>query len=281
MAKKAKKKLHPMPKLGWKDMLLYWTAMILTGGGAIFSLFFPIFYRNEISSSNPDVIAALDGQGTLHFLWLVVWFAIVFLWILTEPYQHRYPVFGRSDIKYGPPAYPRVYPLLMKEKPKYWVSPKKVARNQKLLKTASCILLFTLIFSIAMYPRSLYGRFELLQDGSVVEYDPYNQQAEHYSIGEIESVCLDVKRSSGGKYTSGDWYARMAISFTDGERCAFSIRKFGDDWASALQTAQLLKDTYGSLFYIEDTDILWKVVRDWDMTFEESAMLYQLFETNP
>ena len=42
-----------MPKLGWIDQLLYWTAMLLTGGGAFFLLLFPTYYRSELADANP------------------------------------------------------------------------------------------------------------------------------------------------------------------------------------------------------------------------------------
>lgn len=278
MAKKAKKKLHPMPKLGWKDQLLYWTVFILTGAGSLVSLFFPIYYRWTLSVGADNVISYADGKGNANALWLALWLFVVWLIVFAGFYQKRYPIFGRKDIKYGPPAYPRVYPLLMKNKPQYWVSPKKIARNRKLAVIVPCVLVCTLMFSIAMYPRSLYGRYELLRSGSVVEYDTRNQIAEEYHLGQIESVSLGTHRTSGGRYSSGSWYASFAITFTDGKRCSFSIRPMGESWTEAIATAQQLKQIYGDLLHIEGQDDLWKVVLDTDMTEEEAQMLYRLYE---
>ena len=280
MARKAKKKVHPMPKLGWKDQLVYWTAILLTAAGALFSLFFPIYYRHELKFNNANAISCADGEGSLHFLWLFFWLLFAVIFLVTVYYQYRRPIFGRSDIRYGPPAYPPIYPLLMKNKPKKREKPKVLAQKRKYRIILTGILLITLAFSVALFPRSLYGRYELLRDGTVQVYDSRNRQAEYYSLGDIESVRLDTNRTSGGRYSSGRWYARMTIFFLNGERCDFSIMSFGDDWPSAIEMAEKLKVIYGPLFYIEGKENLWRVVRDQDMTAENEALLKVLFEVD-
>lgn len=276
--KKPKKSMHPMPKLGWKDQLLYWTIFALTLGGVPISIFFPIWFRDRIVAMDADVIAWNPGEGYGKSIWLCIWLLVVWLIVVTVFYQHRRPIFGRTDIKYGPPAYPRVYPLLMKNKPKYWQSPKAVARKKKLITVTSCILLITFLFIAAVYPGSLYGRYELRRDGTVAVFDSRNQLTARYHLAEVESVQLDTKRSSGGRYSSGSWYALMTLCFSDGEKYGFSIRSLGDDWIQAIQTAERLKEIYGSRVRIEGVENLWKVVLDTDMSYDEELMLYQLFE---
>ena len=68
MATKAKKKIHPMPKLGWEDQLLYWTAMVLTGGFSILGTFIVLLAQDDIAFSDPAVIARTVGQGNLYFI---------------------------------------------------------------------------------------------------------------------------------------------------------------------------------------------------------------------
>ena len=278
MARKAKKKIHPMPKLGWKDQLLYWSAMLITGIGAFVLLLFPAYYRDKLADSNPFALSWATGEGSLHHLWLVFWLFLACILIITGFYQKRTPVFGRSDIRYGPPAYPRVYPLFMKNKPKHWQSEKAKVRAVSRKRIIISILVVTFLICASLYPLSLHGRFELLNDGTVVEFDSHNQEKTHYTINDIDDVILDTDKSSGGRYSSGSWYARVKITFSDGESCSFSVKGFADNWTDAIYAAQTLKEMYGSMLHIEGTEDLWKVVLDTDMTAAEEALLYQLFE---
>lgn len=275
MPRKAKKKIHPMPKLGWKDQILYWAGMLITGIGGLFCLFFPTYYRNTLAAGNPLVLSWDAGAGNLHSLWLYFWlfFACILILVL---YRKRIPIFGHSDIRYGPPAYPRVYPLLMKNKPQHWqgeIAKKKAATRKWIIAGA---LLTSFLLCVALYPSSLANRYELLKDGTVVSFDSHNRQKARYAISDIETVCLDTER------TRRTWHARITIRFSDDEHCDFSIKSFADNWTDALYIAQMLKENYGPTFYIEDTQNLWRVVLyNKDMTSEETELLYQLFEVEP
>ena len=278
MARKAKKKIHPMPKLGWKDQLLYWTAMLTTGVGAFALLLFPAYYRDKLSDSNPLALSWSTGEGSLHHLWLGFWLFFACILIITVFYQKRIPVFGRSDIRYGPPAYPRVYPLFMKNKPKHWQSEKARIKAVSRRRIIIGILVVSFLICAALYPLSLHGRFELLNDGTVVVFDSHNEEITHYTINDIDDVILDTDKTSGGRYSSGSSYARVKITFDDGDDCSFSVISFADNWTDAIHNAQRLKEIYGSILHIEGTEDLWKVVLDTDMTAAEEALLYELFE---
>ena len=67
MATKAKNKVHPMPKLGWKDMLLYWSAMARAFSMAL-SFIFVGTIQEKIAFSDPAVIAQGYGQGNWLFI---------------------------------------------------------------------------------------------------------------------------------------------------------------------------------------------------------------------
>ena len=72
--RKAKEKLHPMPKLGWQDTLLYWSGFILCAVGMIAAFAIPLMVRGKQAFVHPDVIAATPIGGDIHFLWLYFWF---------------------------------------------------------------------------------------------------------------------------------------------------------------------------------------------------------------
>ena len=267
-----------MPRLGWQDQLLYWSAMILGFGGAVICPLFSVYYQEKLVSQNPDVIAHVGNGGVIYAFWLSGWLFVFGLVIATVFYQRRIPVFGRSDIQYGPPTYPRIYPFLRKNNPKYWQSPKKLAQKKIRNMILAIGVLISLLFSIAMYPHSLYGRFELLYDGSVVCFDSQNQESAHYRLNDMESVRLDVS-SSGKRLRDRRWYAEIVFTFSDGKLCSYSVRSLGDDWTEAIRTAIELKVRYGNLVSIENADQLWQVIRDQKMTTAEKDLLYQLFKT--
>ena len=59
MAKKAKKRIHPMPKLGWQDRLLYTLLIIICFGGSVGCLAFSpiIFFISQILKSGNDSLS--------------------------------------------------------------------------------------------------------------------------------------------------------------------------------------------------------------------------------
>ena len=281
MAKKRKKKVQPMPKLGRKDLCLYSFIMILCFLGAFLSVFFPIHYRIKLTQSNENVIAYTHGDGALNFMWLTILLFIVGIVVYIELYAQRIPVFGRPDIRYGAPTYPSIYPLLMKNKPQYRKSPKAVAQQRRMIVIPSVILIACLIFAVAIYPSSFYGRYELHQNGIVMVFDSKNQNVLQYSNEEIDTVCLDTNRTNTRRYgVGGRWYVSLKFNFKDGEKCSFPVESFGEDWLTAIQTAETLKACYGSLLHIEGTENLHKVVRDENMSADEEELLNALFEVN-
>ena len=271
MATKAKKRVHPMPKLGWKDQLLYWAGITITFSSMLFCLFFPIHYRSTLAYSDPRVFTFSDGEGTFHFWWLLFVSGIYFI-IVVKLYSARIPVFGRNDISYGPPAYPRVYPLLMKNKPKHWVSAVDAARKKRIRIIAAVALIIVTVVSMILYPRSLYGRNELYEDGTVAVYDTYNNP-KHYAVDDIESVSLEPISIRRG------WTVGFVFTFSDGETCKITIPKSNGDWSVNLLKAQQLKKYYGPILTI-DADGLWKVVLSQNADAVEKDLLYALFDTN-
>lgn len=279
MARKAKKRLHPMPKLGFADQCLYWLAMLLTGGGSLAAIIVPILLRSEIAFADERVVAFNERRGVGNDLYLFAWLFIVLLAIAGGPYQQRRPIFGRRGVKYGPPAYPRIYPLLMKDKPKHWVSPKAQANQKKLRLFLTALALVTLLFSIAMFPRSLYGREVLYRDGTVAVYSPGNREEEHYKFSEITSVELETYYRRRRRTFSGSWNVRMTLHTADGEDFYFSSGSFSGGWTQTLESMLALKERYGSLVTISGTENLSRVIHDKSLSAAEAALLYQLFGT--
>ena len=114
-----------MPPLSFLDKLIYWTIFLLLAAAYLLLLFGPIYLRDRIAFSEETVLAAEDHVSSL---WMIVpgmtFFLMTFL-LWNQPYQDRKPIFGLKNFKYGPPAWPKVYPLFMKNKPYVWVSERK------------------------------------------------------------------------------------------------------------------------------------------------------------
>lgn len=275
MPRKAKKKVHSMPKLGFWDKLLYRVLMIIGYGGSVVCVFAPMVQRRLLADANPDALACdMEVAGILFGFCFALWLLVVGMIVTLKLYKPRIPIFGRSDIRYGPPAYPRIYPLLMKDKPKFWESPKRIHKRRLKFRICAAALVVTFLFSTIMFSFSFYSRQELLRDGTVMAYDNQNRST-HYDLEDLESVRLFVNRS-GRRHTR--WYPSFELRFKDGTRCIFNVRAFADDWIPAFQIAQGLKAYYGELLVIHGTEKLEKVTLTQSMTAMESRLLYELFE---
>jgi hypothetical protein len=277
MPRKAKKKVHPMPKLGFWDGLVYWVLMMVGYGGSVACVFAPMVQRWLLAESNPNALACdMEVAEILYGFWLALWLLVMGMIVTLKLYKPRIPIFGRSDIQYGPPAYPRIYPVLMKNKPTHWESQSAVRKRTRNRRILAGILIVTLLFSAAVFPLSLYSRQELLRDGTVMAYDSRNQPT-HYDLEDLESVRLYIGRS-GGRHQLKKCYPYLEIRLRDGTLCVFFVKSMGDGWTDALQNARKLKECYGDLLVIEAGGKLESVVIDNHLSAVQRQLLYELFE---
>ena len=275
--RKAKKKIHPMPKLGWKDMLLYWSAMLFCAVGAVIAFCLPLVLREQIIFADPSVVATNSGAAVTNCFWIILWFITVICFILV-PYRKRYPVFGRDDIQYGPPAYPRVFPLLMKNKPQYWVSPKKKQFYKDGLQIGALVMAIWLGISLWLYPNSIYQRADLRSNGTISVIDGSNQETMLYRFGDIESVDFRILHRRNKGSPNHIWYIAVVIHCKDGEFFRYRNTDYRGDWLEALEAMLMLRHLYGHLVSTEGKENLENVVRSNGLNDLEKSLLYQLFE---
>lgn len=272
MPRKAKKYVHPMPPLGLRDQILYWCAMLLTGVGSLVLLFSSLDHCERVALSDERVVAYFNNHA--GFMWLVIWLWIVCLLIALWPYRSRYPIFGNSRIKYGPPAWPRVYPLLMKEKPKHWVSQRDMNRKKWKHSIIAAVLLVTLIPGLILSPRSAYPRTVLLRDGTVAKYDAQNRE-EHFNFSQITQVEVKVYRVN--RRRGLDKKSVKLVIHTEETSFSFTAFEFAGDWEESLRQMIKMKSLYGPLVMVEQDPDLDRVIRDYNLSKAEQALLYQLF----
>lgn len=280
MARKAKKKLHKMPPLSFVDKLIYWTIMVLLVASYFLLMFGTLYLRNKMAFADEAVIAVEENAS---LFWLAVpwftWFILTFIpWVYW--YQERMPIFGRRNFKYGPPAWPRVYPLFMKNKPPVWVS----ERKKKEKKQRAIFLLVVLLLSFIPYPWSLYGRDCLRDDGSIVQYNMFNRQIREFRSGEIAEIEIRTfKYSTGGQYNwKSCWGVEMVFKTDSGKKYCFDSREFRSDreaeieyWLSWMLQ---IKGRYDpELIRYDGVKHLKSVIAYQSLNQEEVQLLYQLF----
>ena len=279
MARKAKKKLHKMPKLSFIDQLIYWVILVCLAVLWYGSFIAHDLLRQHIAFADAMVIASYDRAS---YLWVIipwmVFFLITFIpW--TTWYQERRPIFGLRIFKYGPPAYPKIYPVFMKNKPYVWVSEKK-KKDKRII---ALVLLIIFLISMLFYPLSLYGRECLLSDGSVEKYNMFNRKVEEAPSGQISAVNFKVYKHKVGKSYRKSWDVLVTLTTAEGEKYSFKYREFRDafdgdpcNWLTAMLR---VKGRYvPEIITYTGVDDLEKCISSNSLNETEANMLYQLFD---
>ena len=261
-----------MPKLGWKDQLLYWALILPNMAFSLGGIFISLLMQEKVAFADPRVVAATVGEGNLSCFFLMLWCMAAFVVILAGFQQHRVPIFGREDVVYGPPKYDAVYPLLSKDRPR-----KTLSRSQKKWRIlAALLILGSFLFSAAMFPRSFYGRAVLLDDGTISVYNASNELVCHYSAEEISSVQLNTYAS--GKYNN-NWTAEMVVYTEDDEFFRYAAHSFRGDALQQLEAMLAMKEHYGELVRIDGAEDLNRVIRSQKYDSEVQVLLSELFRT--
>lgn len=262
-----------MPKLSFVDKLIYGVLYVLFIGVTVLIMAIPFVAGDRIAFADPLVVASDARAGTLWALAPTLTFFLMGLILLEIARGDRYPIFGRRDIQYGPPKYPKIYPLFMKNKPKVWVS--ENAKKSK--KTIAVVLVVVLLLSFLPYPLSFYGRDCLYRDGSIEQYNAFNVKTRSFLSRDITAVKIETTRSSSRRRVSDHYGVTVTLTTNVGKSYSFDAGDFGsDDWLSQMLA---LKRRYDSHIVTYETEYsLEKVIREYNMSKEETALLYQLFE---
>lgn len=297
MAQKAKKRKTKqkkrMPPLSLLDRAIYLVLMLLAIMLDFGILFLTFYLRKWVAFSAPHVLAASEDAGLLWSLIpVIVPMLVAFIWS-SYHYEERKPIFGKRGIKYGPPQYPPVYPVFMKNKPPVWVSENQ-KRSRKLGRNA---LLILIAVSLLPFPLSLSGRNSLQTDGSIVEYGVFNQEKERYERDEVKEVefSLIPDTRSGHYGTDWGWIIRLiqrleppeyavcvTIKTDDGEQFVFRSGDFCN-WGEGERTDWLEDMLYLKSLYpperivCVDLHLLDYAASDEDLSRQERELLYALF----
>ena len=194
-------------------------------------------------------------------------------------YTERYPLFGIPNFRYGPSKYPRIYPLFSKDKPKKKTTPERI-KNTIIL--WSIIAIFALS-QFATLPLSFYGRDVLRRDASIAESNMFNKTTQEYSVGHITAVKISstMRFSNGHHRVLGRriYGVTIGLTTTDGNTYYFASRNFRNDrrldWLNQMLQ---IKSNFPSHFITYDREYIDYLITQYNMTEEEIALLYQLFD---
>ena len=280
MAKKAKKRTNQMPRLSLVDKLIYWIIMLVLICLYFLLYLIPVNLHNRIAFEEASVIASYEKAGFLWFLipWMTFFLMTFILWVV--PYENRRPIFGIRNFKYGPPAWPKIYPLFMKNKPYVYVGP----QAKKGRKHIAIFLVILLLLSFLPFPLCLYGRKTLHNNGSITEHNAFNQMIHSFYAGECKEVQIGTFRYSTGRYnTKTHWGVKMTFIMENGRKYVFDHRDFRRDtqtdicyWLTAMLN---IKGRHRpEIISYHGTDKLDRVISNRNLSEAEQALLYQLFQ---
>ena len=265
---KAKKKVHPMPKLGFADQMIYALGYLLILAVLVGLFWFRFVWIEDRMMAQPGAVAYEARESSSWFLPFLLSVTLSLLIPWSGLHQKRYPFFGKRGVKYGPPAYPRTFPLFMKNKPQYWKSPSE-ARMRKA--TAIFVVVLNLVL-LLLVPFSIHGRNMLYEDGTLRQYTVFDDIKREYAPEEAESVTLSIGWRRTGRYSHS---LRLTVYLDYGKhQYKFYHRSFGNDWVDDLtQVMSRFDRDIVHVHNIEKLDALAKGLSD-----ENYNKLIALFE---
>lgn len=277
MARKKKKKLK-MPPLSALDSCVYYLGMALCVIlGLSLSLFVTLLTK-RIGLSDPEVIAVDERATVLLGIFPYIAFLLLLLCPICTAYSRRIPIFGKKGIQYGPPKYPKVYPIFMKDKPPVWVSDRK-KESRKTFTVFYCLLV---ILCLLPTPAGVFGRSCLMENGDVAVYNFLNREIQRYHTGDIQELCFypaDMHpRSRGFSY---DLNAKLTME--NGKTFYFDAADFrgsrNSEPASWLVYMLDMKDRVSpDRIIYKDPHLLPEVADTFNLSSEEIELMKQLFD---
>lgn len=264
-----------MPPLGVLDRCIYGFGIAVTCVGSLGFLLLGAWLAQKKAFADPQVVAANCGIGGAL---LSVWCFVMFMVLLNGAGRER-PIFGRKDISYGPPKYPEIYPLMMKNAPDTWKSPTVAANRRTNRKILLGIAVGTLVFALVMFPGGVNRRNVLFADGTAAGYNGRDQETDHPELSEtveMRILTISQRRNKGRRVT---WTAEVQIVYED-RFYSFHASDFQGNWEQTLNTMLELKADYtrrGIPVVIGGTDRLDDVIDDWNLEAGVVELLYRLF----
>lgn len=277
MARRGNKRISKMPPLSFLDKLIYWIALFLLCGISFALCGGALYLRHLIAFSDKTVVATAASASVIWFLLPFLTFFLITFILWLQFYENRRPIFGRKNFKYGPPAWPQVYPLFMRNKPYVYISEKK-KKDKKLV---AIILIVVLLIGLIPLPLSLCGRVCLHEDGRITQYNMFNKQVHEFTSADILEVDIEAYRYYSRYKHATHCGVAMKFNTDDGRSYGFNQGDFLRDgnadttyWLCAM--LQVKKCYNQSVFRYYNIENLGYVVDTFGLSEEDSDRLYDL-----
>lgn len=264
-----KKKRRPQtPSLSPFDQGLYILLDILSPVICILGFASLIGTYRKCILQDPRVLALSGANGGLMMLGLVLGGCLLTLFETLR--QKKQPIFGKSGIRYGPPRYKCVYPLFSRA---FWKF-----HRQKVLPVLAGILALVMVLGIVTV-MALPLRTCLFDDGSIVSYNSRNEEVCRYEASDITEIRVhtDTIHRKG----LDDWTFGIRLTTDKGSSYDFLYSEFRHDDLEIRNMLRIKALLAHAALRIDDASRLPTVVKDQNLTPEETELLYELFEITP
>ncbi len=273
-SKKKKKRKLQMPPLSFLDRCIYYVGMLLSFGLMLALLFGYIWGFGHFVYQDPAIIGAEQKAG---ILWQLPFCLFVFLSgfvICEDGLICRKPIFGKKGVRYGPPQWAAVYPLLSKER-KIRPTIENRPSHKQFRKAACRAWLIGFVITLLLYPLGFFGRYTLDQDCVIRDYNCLNTEVGAYGVDEMSGLTVGVVHYRNGRSWIRHWKLRLSFDTHTGETFSFD---FGSGEAS-LELMQSLKARFpADRIRYEGTQNINKLINDQDIPPQLWDSLYELFE---
>lgn len=273
MAKKKKRRIQA-PSLSALDKGIYYCLIVFSVVAGLF--LYPAIignFRKSIFQDTHILAQGNPGIGILGFFGIFIGggLALAFDWLRKK----KQPIFGKANIKYGPPQWKPVYPLLSKQ---FWNN--MYSNKRRLMFLVLCMLVFIFVV-VSVTSLVLPLRECLYDDGSISVYNSFNEKTEEYSKSNVIGIRI-YTRTYYDRRGPDDWGIEIKISMNDGEDFFFSYRDFqtmDENIRGSITGMYKIKMCFDpSIITIDGKENVAYVARDMHLNQQETELLYLLFD---
>ena len=273
MAKKKKRRIQA-PSLSALDKGIYYCLIVSSIVAGLF--LYPAIIGNFRRSIFQDMHILAQGNPGIVILGFFGMFiggglALALDWLR----RRKQPIFGKANIKYGPPQWKPIYPVLSKQ---FWNT--LYSNKRHLMFLLMCIL--ALVFSVVSVTSLVLPVRECLyDDGSISVYNCFNEKTEEYSKSDVVGIRI-YTRAYYDRRGWDDWGIEIKISTNDGKDFFFSYRDFQtmeENIQGSITGMYQIKMSFDpSIITIDGKENVAYVARDMHLNKQETELLYLLFD---
>ena len=272
--KKRRNKPRKMPPLGLLDKCIYWALGVVCFGG-LAALWLWLMGLGEKLAFEEEAVLAVTRHVSLAWMFPGLFsMGLTICGLIVGYYGVRQPIFGKSGVYYGPPL-PKRYPLFWKDKPE------KKAREKRFFRISVAVILAINILCMVPMTWSVHGRDEWRADGTVVEVNMFGKTVEEYAPGDAEQVTLTAYSYTYSRRWTRHYSIRVELRMEDGTSYVFSTGAFRGGEQEGIRRwildMQSLLARYRDV-RIENASLLGEVSDEMNLSPEEEAILWRLFE---